>query len=115
MVYNDSRHDITIPHIQLGEGQNSHYRLNVDGIPGKVFNDIDILAKDSLYIFIETTTDIRDFGENLNQYLYTDQIEFDSGSEQQNVQLVTLVQDAHFLYPEKFDDGHTETLTLGQD
>lgn len=114
-IYNDNHNDITIPSIRLGQGESSHYRLNVDGIPGKVFDDIDILAKDSLFIFIETTSDIKDFGQNLNQFLYTDKIEFDSGSEQQDVQLVTLVQDAHFLYPEKFNDGSTETLTLGQD
>lgn len=114
-VYNDSRHDITIPSLKLGQGENSHYRLNVDGVPGKVFQDIDILAKDSIFIFIETTADIQEFGNNLNQYLYTDQIEFDSGIDQQEVELVTLVQDAHFLYPEKFNDGSTETLTLGQD
>ncbi len=114
-VYNRSNHDISIPSIRLQQGQNSHYRLNVDGIPGKSFENIDILAEDSIFIFIETTVDIVEFGQNYNQFLYTDKILFDSGQDQQSVQLITLVKDAHFLYPEKFNNGTTETLTLGYD
>ncbi|WP_046745495.1 hypothetical protein [Kordia zhangzhouensis] len=113
-VYNRSDDDINIPSIQLGEGSASKYRLNVDGIAGKVFEDIELLANDSMYIFIETTIDINDFSGG-NQFLYTDAIEFDTGSNQQKVELVTLVQDAVFLYPQQFDDGTVETLLLNVD
>jgi hypothetical protein len=37
------------------------YRMTVDGMQGtegKLFNNINLLAKDSLYIFIETTANI---------------------------------------------------------
>ena len=54
-VYNRSNDDINIPSLRLNQGDASNYRLNVDGLPGKVFNDIQILAKDSIFIFIETT------------------------------------------------------------
>ncbi len=114
-VYNESRHDITIPKIKLNQGENSKYRLNVDGIPGKSFTDIDILAKDSIFVFIETTADIEDFTSAETQFLYTDRIEFDTDANRQNVELITLVQDAHFLFPEKFNDGSTESLTFGPD
>jgi hypothetical protein len=53
-VYNRGSAAITIPAIQLENGTSSNYRLNVDGIPGKEFNDIDILAKDSIFVLIET-------------------------------------------------------------
>ena len=33
-VYNTSNNDISIPKIKLQEGQNSNYRLNVDGMTG---------------------------------------------------------------------------------
>ena len=111
-VYNRSKEDIHIPTVRLGEGEASHYRLNVNGVAGKTFQDVEVLAKDSIYIFIETTVDINTFPGN-NTFLYTDAIEFDSGSNQQKVELVTLVQDAVFLYPQRFDDGTTETLTIG--
>jgi hypothetical protein len=88
--------------------------MTVDGMQGKngkIFNNVDLLAKDSLYIFIETTANIDD--ANPNNFLYTDQIQFDSGENLQNVELVTLIQDAVFLYPKRFADGTTETLPIG--
>ena len=113
-VHNRSKNDITIPSIQLGKGLNSKYRITVDGMQGtagKIFTNVDLLARDSLYIFIETTASIAD--ANPSDFLYTDQILFDSGENQQSVELVTLIQDAIFLYPQRFDDGTTEQLPIG--
>lgn len=113
-VYNKSKNDITIPTIQLAKGLNSKYRMTVDGMQGnngKIFNNVDLLAKDSLYIFIETTANIAD--ANPADFLYTDQIQFDNGANLQKIELVTLIQDAIFLYPKRFADGTTETLPIG--
>jgi hypothetical protein len=96
-VYNRGSAAITIPEIQLENGTSSNYRLNVDGIPGKEFNDIDILAKDSIFVLIETTVAVA----NETNPLYTDKILFDNGSNQQVVDLVTLVEDAVFIFPGK--------------
>ena len=112
-VYNRNRDDVEIPSIRLGQGQNSQYRLNVDGVAGKEFLNVPILAQDSLFIFIETTYDFS--GNPGNEFLYIDAIQFDSGIYQQNVQLVTLVKDAVFLYPSTLSDGTKETLVLGLD
>jgi hypothetical protein len=110
-VYNKSNHAISIPSIQLGRGENSLYRINVDGIPGKQFQNVEILAKDSMYVFIETTID---FNQVTNP-IYTDSIVFDSGDKQQDVKLITLVQDANFLYPSKDLNGLIETIKIGLD
>ncbi|UMB61801.1 hypothetical protein MHL31_06255 [Lutibacter sp. A80] len=110
-VYNKSNKNIYVPSIKLGYAENSSYRLNVDGVSGKVFEDIEILAKDSIYIFIETTI-------NYNQItspIYQDEIIFDTGENLQKVSLITLVKDAHFLYPSKNANGLTETITTGLD
>ncbi len=115
-VYNNSKNDITIPTIKLGNGLASKYRMTVDGTQGnqgKLFENVNLLAKDSLYIFVETTANIAD--ANPTDFLYTDQILFDGGANLQKVELVTLIQDAVFLYPQRFDDGTTETLRLGTD
>lgn len=124
-VYNRSDRDIVIPTLRLGQGQNSNYRLNVDGltgegpIAGKEFTDVELLANDSMYIFIETTIDIQDLVSSDTQFLYTDQIEFDAGNNLQTVDLVTLVKDAHFIFPSRFigPEGETiiETLTFDID
>jgi len=69
-VYNRSNKDIKIPTIKLGKSD-SKYRMMVDGMTGvdednngvgdgRIFNNVELLAKDSLYIFIETTAKISD-------------------------------------------------------
>lgn len=112
-VYNRSNNDIQIPTVRLENGQESNYRLNVDGAAGKEFNNIPLLAKDSLFIFIEVTTPLDEV--NQNEFLYTDAIQFVSTNETQEVALVTLIKDAVFLYPRELSDGSTETLLLGLD
>jgi hypothetical protein len=119
-VYNRSDDDIVIPSIQLENGVNSFYRMNVDGTTGlegaqegKFFEDVELLAKDSLFIFIETTIDIETLSNSDLQFLYTDKILFDSGSNQQDVDLVTLVKDAVFIYPDRDETtGIIETLAF---
>jgi len=109
-VYNQENEDVLIPRIALSRGIESSYRLNVDGLAGKVFTDIPLLARDSLFIFIETTVT----AESLPQaeFLYTDAIRFETPSTTKTVPLITLVKDAVFLYPEQLDNGIQETLVL---
>jgi len=125
-VYNRSNNDIVIPTLRLSQGQNSMYRLNVDGmtgngtLQGKMFENIELLAKDSMFIFIETTIDIETLAASQTQFLYTDAIEFDSGEQLQKVELVTLVKDAVFIYPQRTIDNTTgeaviKTLTFDVD
>lgn len=111
-VYNNSSEDIVIPRVALARGQNSLYRLAVDGVPGRIFENVELLAKDSLFVFVETTLDITDFSTG-NEFLYTDSIEFDNGPNLQKVELVTLVQDAIFLFPERDAQGVIECISLG--
>ena len=113
-VYNKSNQDISIPSIQLGKGLNSKYRMTVDGMSGnqgKLFQDVTLLAKDSLYIFIETTASAAD--ANPTDFLYTDQIQFGSGANLQKVEVVTLVKDAVLLFPQRLSNGGKETIPLG--
>ena len=120
-VYNSSDTDIRIPSLKLSEGQSSNYRLTVDGMTGsgtllgKEFENVELLAKDSMYVFIETTVDIDPLVVDETQFLYTDAIEFGSGSNIQKVELVTLVKDAVFIYPNKDAVGVVETLMFDVD
>lgn len=111
-VYNKSNKDIKIPTIRLAKGVGSKYRITVDGMTGyenRLFHDVELLAKDSMYIFIETTAGIGD--ANPTDFLYTDQIEFDSGANLQKVELVTLIQDAYFIFPNK-TNGVVEQIPI---
>ncbi len=112
-VYNRSNNDIEIPSIRLEDGASSQYRLNVEGLAGNDFENVPLYARDSLYIFIETTYDIAP--ANVNEFLYIDHLLFDSGANEQRIPLVTLVKDAIFLYPRTLSDGSKESLLLGID
>ena len=112
-VYNRTGDDIIIPSVALEQGLSSSYRLNVDGVAGKVFDDVTILARDSIFIFIETTFDISQL--NQNEFLYTDLLQFVSSSSTQQVPLVTLIKDAIFLFPSELSDGTKETIPIGLD
>ena len=112
-VYNGLNQDISIPFVGLENGPSSSYRLNVDGVAGKEFQNVPLLARDSLFVFVETTFDVTPTGET--EFLNTDRILFGEGSSQQHVDLVTLVKDAVFLYPATNADGTRETIPIGLD
>ena len=120
-VYNNSDNDILIPSLKLSKGQTSNYRMNVDGmlgngpLLGKEFENVELLAKDSMFVFIETTIDIQPLVATETQFLYTDAIEFGTGPNTQKVELVTLVKDAVFIYPNKDSEGVIETLVFDVD
>ena len=111
-VYNKSDDPISIASIYLENGATSNFRLNVDGRVGKSFDAVELLPKDSMYVFVETTADIQQLTSSNTQFLYEDKIHFsDVGA----VTLMTLVQDAVFLYPEKDGQGIKESIPIGID
>ncbi len=111
-VYNQSDDDIHIPTIGLGRGNNSNFRLMVDGIPGQYFENVEIKAKDSIFIFVETTVDILDYSATATEFLYKDSIVFDANAHFQDVKLVTLVKDAEFIFPPTLNEGELNDFEL---
>jgi len=112
-VYNTSNTDVNIPSVRLANGPESTYRLNVDGQAGKAFTNVPLRAKDSLFIFIETTVSLEENGPS--GFLSVDAILFDEGPTQQEIVLVTLVQNAIFLFPNKVPGQTAQHLTLALD
>lgn len=120
-VYNRSDRDISIPKVQLAKGTASKYRIMVDGMTGdagaegKIFSNVELLANDSLFVFIEVTADVA--SANPTDFLYTDKIEFTNvAGAPQDVDLVTLIQDAYFIYPQRTGTAGNylyETINLG--
>ena len=118
-VYNRSSKNISIPSLRLKDGTASKYRLMVDGMAGQVFENVEMLAKDSMYIFVSVTAEVAD--ANPSDFLYTDKILFgdETNPNHQKVELVTLIQDAYFIYPGRVqnpDETYTyDELNLGVD
>ena len=115
-VKNTSDKDISVPTISLERGDNSFYRLNVDGVTGKSFENVTILAKDSIYVFSEVTVDFSQVTDA--DFMYRDKILFDNGSNQQKVELEAQVVDVHLIRPNRtqIENGFDyEEIVLGQD
>ena len=89
-VYNPNSKRVIISSIRLEKGSASKFRLNVDGIPGKELTDIEIRAKDSLFIFVEAT-----LGENNanNPLIINEKIFFNLNGNRQEVNLMACMKD----------------------
>lgn len=115
-VKNPLNKAIRIPSISLEKGDASFYRLNVDGISGKSFEDIEILAKDSVFVFVEATIPFNEITDP--EFMYRDKIVFDNNANQQKVTLEAQVIDVHLIRPNRTQiaDGFAyEEIILGQD
>jgi hypothetical protein len=95
-VYNDYSQDIHISSLRLATGNSSRYRLNVDGMPGRVFSDVEVHAKDSLFIFVEVTIDPN---SSTIPFVVTDSIIFQTNGNTQYVGLTAWGRNAHFHKP----------------
>lgn len=93
--YNNDNRAVQVEQIELMGGSNSPYRINVDGVSGIVFSDINIEGNDSLFVFVEVTLDPN---SGLLPMVVEDSIRFRTNGVDQYVQLAAWGQDAYFHY-----------------
>ena len=103
-IRNPGKQALKISNIRLENGATSSYRMNVDGDSGTSFNDVEIPAKDSIYVFVEVTVDPN--SANLPFVIY-DAIQFTTNGNQQKVVLEAYGQNANF-----FDAASIENDTV---
>jgi len=96
IVHNTSKKSIRISSLRLALGNSSPFRLNVDGLSGRVFENIEIGSKDSIFIFVEVTVNPNMQSSPL---IITDSILFETNGNLQDVDLVAWGQDAYFHSP----------------
>ena len=89
-VYNRNKESLVISSITLADGSNSGFRINVDGMKGSNFSNIEIRGKDSLFIFIEAT--IRPADSDI-PFFKKDSIVFLTNGNRQDVKLYAYGQD----------------------
>lgn len=92
-IFNPNNQRIRISTIQLEGGAASPFRINVDGISGTRFSNVEIAANDSIYLFAEVTVDP---GNVNNPFLIEDAVVFETNGNIQKVQLNAYGQDAYF-------------------
>ena len=92
-VYNNSDENLNLDLIALNQGDNSSFKLNVDGEANNFLENVMIRAQDSIYIFAEVTIDPNGINSPL---IEEDFIIFNYHNQFQQVNLVAWGRDAYF-------------------
>ncbi len=111
-VINKNNQKINISSVRLQQGQASNFIINVDGSQGNQINDVEILAKDSIYIFVQVNVNPNNANSPL---VIQDKILFDVNGNQQSVALEAWGQDAYYHFPDKaiqFKNGFLPYSTI---
>ena len=108
-VYNSSDDWIRIGDITLGNGSSSKFRINVDGISGLTFNDVDIPPNDSIYVFAEVTVD-PDMPLTESPFVIEEQLFFNTNGNAQSLILEAWGQNANYI-PNNSNAGNFALLT----
>jgi len=93
-VKNPYNKNLKISSIYLAGGENSQYRLNIDGYPGTRLDNIELREKDSLYIFVEVTIDPNNSSLPL---VVKDSIIFSFNDKMQDLDLIAWGQDVNII------------------
>lgn len=75
-VYNRSGRDVLLSSVTLEGGRQSRFRLNVDGDTSMVARDVEIMAGDSIFIFVQARIDPND---HTAPFVVEDAIRFSTG------------------------------------
>jgi len=94
-IYNKDQKSLKIDAIELMGGAQSVFRLNIDGIPADLQEDLILEAQDSLFIFVEVTLNSNGGNQPL---IIEDSIRFRTNGKDQFVKLAAWGQDAYFHY-----------------
>ncbi len=101
-VYNTHSRRIRISSVSLAGGEGSFFRINVNGISARTVRDVEIGARDSIFVFVEVTVD--PVNQNL-PLVIADSIVFNTNGNIRDVKLVAWGQDARFIHPNYQDPG----------
>jgi hypothetical protein len=99
-VYNNNDQPVKTNIRLAGTGIN--FRMNVNGLPGRDFKNVEIRANDSLWIFVEVTVDP---ASGSLPFVIKDSIIFETNGNQQDIDLTAWGQNAHFIVANRFPSG----------
>ena len=94
-IYNFQSKALKISNVQLMGGSASKFKLNLDGVQGTTFTDVEIPSGDSLFCFVEVKLNVN--GQNL-PVIVEDSVRFTTNGEDQYVKLVVWGQDMYYHY-----------------
>lgn len=93
-IINDNDQKLKLSLLSLMGGASSPYKMNVDGIAGTQFSNLDIEANDSLYVFVQVNVNP---GAGNLPFIIRDSIQVSYNGKDRKVQLEAWGQNAHFF------------------
>ncbi len=106
-VRNTQSKSLLVSDIKLLQLQGNQFRINVDGVAGTEFTNVDIPAHDSIYVFVEVT--VNPNNQN-NPFVILDQLQFTTNGNTQNVVLEAMGQNAHYYFSDSVATGSSFTF-----
>ena len=103
-IINHNEKGVHISSVRVAGGASSPFKINVDGFPGPQVNNVDVLGKDSIYIYVTVT--INPTTQNL-PFIVQDSIEINYNGNRKWVQLDAFGQNAHFYRGRKITGTET--------
>lgn len=100
-VSNPYDENVLISRIRLAGGDFSSFRLNINGLVGNEVYNVEVPARDSIYIFVEVTIDPN--GQNLPMVVQ-DSIEFTTNANIQDINLIAYGQDFKLIKGERLEN-----------
>lgn len=95
-IYNPNSNRVRISSIALGGGTSSFFKINVNGRSSTVFNDLELRAKDSIWVFAKVTIDP---SNSDNPFLVKDSLVCVTNGNTQQVNFEAVSQDVYFHKP----------------
>lgn len=108
-VYNRNDQALRISRVTLEGSTGAFFRMNVDGTPGKTVEDVEVYARDSVYVFVEVTIN-PDQPVSLSPFVVQDRIVFETNGNVQQVLLEAWGQNANYI-PSRFSKGTPSLYT----
>lgn len=92
-IINENNQKLLLSSLKLMGGNSSAYKMNVDGVVGTQFNNLEIKANDSLYVFVQVNVNPNAAAQ---PFVLRDSIQVSYNGNNKLVQLEAFGQNAHF-------------------
>lgn len=93
-IINENNQKLKLSSLKLMGGSASAYKMNVDGVSGTQFTNLDIEANDSLYVFVQVNVNP---GAGNLPFIIRDSIQVSYNGNNRQVQLEAWGRNAHFF------------------
>lgn len=108
-IFNNNNQKLNLSTVKLMGGASSFYKMNVDGLAGTSFSNIEIAANDSVYVYV--TVNVNPNANNL-PFIVQDSIQIQYNGNTRFVQLQAYGKNAIFLNNQKITGNVSWTNTL---